>query len=415
MFSRIGDVLPRFRVYERLFSNHERLVQALSLAYVDIVSFCSKCKAVFRHGQRSSMTSLKVTFKLTWKPFERQFGQYIEGFRQHRKNVEKEAGLSHMIEAADSRALVVANQKQIDRQEKEDIHRKTLAAIPSVDTKAKHLKLQGIRYPGTGMWLFQDPLFVNWRRRDTSSYLCCHGIPGCRKSVLASMVVDATLDSDEAKVLYYYCDYTDQRTLQINRILGTILKQLFAAGRIPDEIAVQVIQVFGDNSRSLTFKEMSSLVCSAINLNSAVTMVLDGLDECEKEVKEQMIAFLECLTNPRSTVVKLFVSCREEDNILRSLTKFSRIHVTSAASEDDIVSYISGSVRSRIEAGQLRLRNPELEQEIVSELVDKANGMWVSVAFFCKHTAANSTGFCGFFSSLMSSARRLRIRKFARR
>lgn len=375
MFTRIGDVLPRFRVYERLFFNHERLVQSLSLAYVDVISFCSKCKAVFRHGQRSSMTSFKVTFKLTWKPFERQFGQYIDAFRQHRKNVEKEAGLSHMIEAADSRALVVANQMQIDRQEKDDIHRRTLAVIPSVDIKAKHAKLQGVRYPGTGSWLFQDPMYIDWQRTDSSSYLCCHGIPGCGKSVLASMVVEASLNSDGARVLYYYCDYTDQRTLQINRILGTILKQLFTAGRIPDEIALQVAQVFGDDSRSLIFKEMSSLVCSAINLNSAVTVILDGLDECEQEVKEQMIAFLECLTNPGSTVIKLFVSCREEDNILRSLTNFSRIHVTPAASEGDISSFISGSVRSRIAAGHLKVRNPKLEQEIVSGLVDKAKGM----------------------------------------
>lgn len=61
------------------------------------------------------MTSFKVAFKLTWKPFERQFGQYIERFRQHRKNVEKEAGLSHMVEAADSRALIIANQQQLER------------------------------------------------------------------------------------------------------------------------------------------------------------------------------------------------------------------------------------------------------------------------------------------------------------
>lgn len=375
MFVRIGDVLPRFRVYERLFRNHERLVQALSLAYVDIVVFCSKCKAIFRRGQRSSMTSFKVTFKLIWKPFERQFGQYLEGFRQHTENVEKEAGLSHIVEAAYSRDLVLANQMQLDQQKKEDVLRKTLAAIPSVDTEAKHMKLQGLRYHGTGMWLFQDHVYLDWQRADTSSFLCCQGIPGCGKSVLASMVADAVLSSRDARVLYYYCDYTDQRTLQIHRILGTLLKQLFTAGRIPCEIALQITQVFGDDSRSFTSKDIMTLICSAISLNSAVTIVFDGLDECEQEAKEQIVTFFERLTTPRRTIIKLLVFCREEDNILRSLAKFSRIHVTLAASASDINSYVSGSVRSRIEAGNLRLRNPELEQEIVSELVDKANGM----------------------------------------
>ena len=53
MFARIGDVLPRFRTYERLFSNHERLIQALSVAYLDVITFCTDAKAVFRHGKSS--------------------------------------------------------------------------------------------------------------------------------------------------------------------------------------------------------------------------------------------------------------------------------------------------------------------------------------------------------------------------
>ena len=48
MFVIIGDVLPRFRTYARLFSNYEPLIQALSMAYLDIITFCTKAKAVFR-------------------------------------------------------------------------------------------------------------------------------------------------------------------------------------------------------------------------------------------------------------------------------------------------------------------------------------------------------------------------------
>lgn len=65
MFERIGDVLPQFRIYERLFSNHERLVQALSVVYVDILKFCTDAKAVFRKGRRS--TGMHGTF--LWSRF----------------------------------------------------------------------------------------------------------------------------------------------------------------------------------------------------------------------------------------------------------------------------------------------------------------------------------------------------------
>lgn len=118
MFARIGDVLPRFQVYEKLFPDHERLLHALSLAYVDIIEFCSDAKVVFRRGQRASLASLKFGFRLIWKPFESQFGQKLDRFRNHRKNVEKEAGLSHMVEAADSRALTLFNHLQLEKLKK---------------------------------------------------------------------------------------------------------------------------------------------------------------------------------------------------------------------------------------------------------------------------------------------------------
>ena len=66
MFARIGDVLPRFRIYERLFPNSERLVQSLSLVYVDILVFCSDVKAVFRQGKRPSSTINTSAFSLAY-------------------------------------------------------------------------------------------------------------------------------------------------------------------------------------------------------------------------------------------------------------------------------------------------------------------------------------------------------------
>jgi hypothetical protein len=54
MFARIGDVLPRFRVYEKLFPDHGYLISALSVAYVDIVIFCIDAKMVFRKGTKQS-------------------------------------------------------------------------------------------------------------------------------------------------------------------------------------------------------------------------------------------------------------------------------------------------------------------------------------------------------------------------
>lgn len=52
-------------------------------------------------------------------------------------------------------------------------------------------------------------------------------------------------------------------------------------------------QAFEDSASSLAATELVNLVCSAINLHPAVCFVLDGLDECEQDVKDHMLGFLE--------------------------------------------------------------------------------------------------------------------------
>lgn len=116
MFKCIGEILPWFRSYERLFSNHKGLVLALSIVYVDILRFCYDAKAVFRQAKHFSLINFKIAIKLFWKPFSQQFGKVIADFHQHRKNVEKEAGLAHMLESAIARDVELFDRLELEKQ-----------------------------------------------------------------------------------------------------------------------------------------------------------------------------------------------------------------------------------------------------------------------------------------------------------
>ena len=118
MFKCIGDILPRFRSYERLYSSHAGLLQALSVVYVDILKFCFEAKGVFRQAKHFSVINFKIVIKLFWKPFSQQFGQVVADFRQHRKNVEKEAGLAHMIESAGAREVELMERSELESQKR---------------------------------------------------------------------------------------------------------------------------------------------------------------------------------------------------------------------------------------------------------------------------------------------------------
>lgn len=53
MLTKIGDALPHLRDYERLFPNHERLLVAISEAYLIIVYFCTDVKNMFGDAKKS--------------------------------------------------------------------------------------------------------------------------------------------------------------------------------------------------------------------------------------------------------------------------------------------------------------------------------------------------------------------------
>lgn len=59
---------------------------------------------------------------LLWKDFERDFEGTVGRFRNHVKNVDKEAGLSNMIEASNERALVKADREEAGRKRKGNMY-----------------------------------------------------------------------------------------------------------------------------------------------------------------------------------------------------------------------------------------------------------------------------------------------------
>src|SRR5438034_4439940 len=132
MFARIGDNLPRCQVYQSLFPSHGRLLQAISVVYLDIIYFCVDAKTTFRKLKKSTTGKVftfllpipRLTYilivpfilKSLWKDFNSEFEDTLTKFRHHIKNVEKEVMLSNTIEDSNARALCQADRARKERQ-----------------------------------------------------------------------------------------------------------------------------------------------------------------------------------------------------------------------------------------------------------------------------------------------------------
>ncbi|KAF4633554.1 hypothetical protein G7Y89_g4566 [Cudoniella acicularis] len=332
MFVRISDVLPRFRVYERLFPSHEPLIHALSVVYVDILRFSTEAKAVFRKAKRPSVTNLHIATKLLWKPFDRQFGTVMDDFRQHRNNVEKEANLSHMLEAKDAREIERINRMEMEKQRKRDDRIRLLSLLPSINSSVIDAWSSEVEYRGFA-------------------------------------------------TAYHYCDYSDQMTLDALSILGSLVQQLLLTAPMSYDLEAKLWGIYGSGVTSPTREEVLEILCSLVGLYPQTFIAIDGLDECGKEAQEDILFTTKRLASLDHSVIKVYISSREDARISAAMGDHSRICLSEAMLACDINSYIKHTVSTKIQARELAIRNPVLEKEIVSELSNKAHGMFLWVYF----------------------------------
>lgn len=96
MLQQIADVLPRYHIYDQLFSKHEPVQRAISQAYSAIMTFVFQATKVFQ----SSSTVLRSSL---WETFEQKFEGSLDQLRKHTESVERAADVAHMIEESKAR------------------------------------------------------------------------------------------------------------------------------------------------------------------------------------------------------------------------------------------------------------------------------------------------------------------------
>jgi hypothetical protein len=109
-----------------------------------------------------------------------------------------------------------------------------------------------------------------------------------------------------------------------------------------------------------------------------VYIILDGLDECGKDVQQDILLAVNRLAHFHQTIVKVFVSTREDTQIANPLRGYPCVHMSEARLRGDIIQFVEETVKLKLHSGELLIRDPALEQEIISTLVTKSQGMYVS-------------------------------------
>lgn len=136
----------------------------------------------------------------------------------------------------------------------------------------------------------------------------------------------------------------------------------------------------GFASGPLRLDESKSLILKLLERyrDATMTIVIDALDECNKSTRGDLLRILEFLLNASPCLLKIFVSSRNDQDIVSKLDNYPNLDLSSERNSNDIDLFIRSETKRLINNRSLlrsSMRKEELYDRIIYELVSKADGM----------------------------------------
>ncbi|KAF5591597.1 het-E-1 heterokaryon incompatibility protein [Fusarium subglutinans] len=255
---------------------------------------------------------------------------------------------------------------------------KTLENISGILFRAHHEEVSGKRTAGTCEWILRTEKFTQWEER-FSSVTILYGNPGAGKTFLTSRVVDYCMSkakSSEA-LAFFYCKRDEENRRNPRDILRSILRQLATpiketGGRMIHVALKDLPQRLALNGTTLDVSTCERLIRELIEGYSRTTIILDALDECDRNTREELIGVLGNLTNG-SSKLRVFISSRPDEDILRHFKGTPTMEIEATDNEEDISSFVKDKL---FRDTRWTVISPDFQEEVKSIFQEKSQGMF---------------------------------------
>ncbi|MCJ1269051.1 hypothetical protein MMC22_008939 [Lobaria immixta] len=250
----------------------------------------------------------------------------------------------------------------------------------------------------SGLWLLQKLEFTQWRKSSSSSILWLHGIPGSGKSKLTYTVIELFKNESctirtTAPIAYFYCtrNVTEPQRANPDEIMRSILKQL-SCSKSDVPIKEPIVNAYrkrkeeaylhGCDLEKLTVDECVQLTLALLENDPAV-IIIDALDECDPARRHEILIAFDTIIHRSANLVKVFVSSRDDNDIVCRLTNSPNVYIRATDNSEDIRRFVYIEVDRSLEdrkllSGDISAR---MKSRIITTLIEGAQGMfrWVTL------------------------------------
>ncbi|KAK6950682.1 hypothetical protein Daesc_007207 [Daldinia eschscholtzii] len=244
----------------------------------------------------------------------------------------------------------------------------------------KHGNVIQQRQDGTGQWLLESEEFQDWMQ-SIGGTLWCSGAPGAGKTVMASIAIEYLRDkvrgSGDGRLAFLYCDYRQRQDQKSSIMLSNLWAQLF---RQRGPSATEVEQLSGELTARFDFKPTRTQILNMIRdelttgAPGKTYIIVDALDECADENERN--GFIDSLRSLQPLINVLVTSRTTHfDNVGFTNVRNIRFIPTN----EDMSTYIHARIRESKKMSGYVKRRPELEEDIRRLVIERANGIAITL------------------------------------
>lgn len=210
-----------------------------------------------------------------------------------------------------------------------------------------------------------------------------------RFSIIEHLRDKSNSTSASAPTAYFYCtrNTAEPQRADPDEIMRSILKQL-SCSKLDLPVREPTAKEYskrkeeaeeqGCEPAKLTIAECEELILTLLEQNPA-TIVIDALDECHPARRHELLKTLDNIIQKSASLVKVFVSSRDDGDIVCRLKNSPNVFIRVSDNVEDIRRFVHSEVEVAIEDKRMLRGNisEELKTRIAATLVEGAQGMSV--------------------------------------
>ncbi|KAL8787748.1 MAG: hypothetical protein Q9213_002068 [Squamulea squamosa] len=400
----VSHLITRYAMFEQVYTQRKTVASPgleplLTGLYAEVLTFLAKAKKYFQTPTAVKLITPVRALKSVLITFQTDEDQQLQRIASQDAKLSAVAILSdaeilNRLQVLEGPVHRIADQTAKYTETLKDTRYREildwLSPLRYIEHQKRHSER---RLQGSGEWLLNGEVYLNWQSSSVSSMFLLHGMAGSGKTSLASAVVDSILSQcsnqgPPAMLAYIYCSKsaTEVELSDPEEIMRSIVRQLGVSCGTQKTIHRAILN---DYERRETEAKLAGFDLARLSLQDCIrliiiitgadpaTIVLDAIDEVQPKGRYELVEALQQVIRDSSSVVKIFATSRDDDQVLSLLTNASTLRIGAENQQADMESFVHDQIDRAIKSRRLLGGDvsSNLQADLSQALIDGAGEM----------------------------------------